>query len=197
LGLNREQARALIITIDKDRGPQRLRNRTLLRLLLYNALRVDEVISADTTDLGRQPGRARVHATLAITRKGAVRSVIALAPSTSTALARYLAARTFDKDSRNAPLLATRTGGRLSQKTIWELVRRTARQAGVAEWDRLSPHSLRHTSITLALDAGTPLRDVQDFAGHRDARTTRRYDRSRENLDRSPTYKVAQWLDDD
>jgi hypothetical protein len=38
------------------------------------------------------------------------------------------------------------------------------------------------------------VRDVQDFVGHRDARTTRRHDRAREDLDRSPTYALARWL---
>jgi integrase/recombinase XerD len=32
---------------------------------------------------------------------------------------------------------------------------------------------------------------VQDALGHADPRTTRRYDRSRHNLDRSPTYLLA------
>jgi len=39
-----------------------------------------------------------------------------------------------------------------------------------------------------------PLQDVQDAAGHRDPRTTRRYDRSRHNLDRHPTYVLAAHL---
>jgi hypothetical protein len=38
--------------------------------------------------------------------------------------------------------------------------------------------------VTLALDAGMPLRDVQDSARHADPRTTRRYDRDRHSLRR-------------
>jgi integrase/recombinase XerD len=45
--------------------------------------------------------------------------------------------------------------------------------------------------VTAALDAGVPLRDVQDAAGHADPRTTRRYDRARYSLDRHATYAVA------
>lgn len=198
LGLNREQARALILAVDSDPGSQRLRSRVLVRLLLHSALRVDEVIGANHADVGRRPGRTGTHVTLAVTRKGGRRSVIALAPSTAAALRRYLTTTaTAASTARSDPLLPTRTGGRMTQKAVWTLVRRTARRAGIADWSRLSPHSLRHTSITLALDAGAPLRDVQDFAGHQDARTTRRYDRSRESLDRSPTYAVARWLEDD
>jgi integrase len=42
--------------------------------------------------------------------------------------------------------------------------------AGSGEPD--TPHSLRHTMVTLALDAGVSLRDVQDAARHADPRTT-------------------------
>lgn len=41
---------------------------------------------------------------------------------------------------------------------------------------------------------GVALRDVQDFAGHADPRTTRRYDRARHLLDRHATYAVASYL---
>jgi hypothetical protein len=86
-------------------------------------------------------------------------------------------------------------GGRLRQGHLWDLVRRLARTAGVGAWEQLSPHSLRHSAITFALDAGASLRDVQDYADHKDPRTTRRYDHSRDSLDRkllhSDQYGVA------
>jgi integrase/recombinase XerD len=47
---------------------------------------------------------------------------------------------------------------------------------------------------TAALDAGCSLRDVQDVARHADPRPTRRYDRVRGALDRSPTDIVATYL---
>src|SRR5262249_47922113 len=53
------------------------------------------------------------------------------------------------------------------------------------------PHTLRHAFITAALDAGVPLRDVQEAASHSDPRTTIRYDRARVSLDRRATYIVA------
>jgi site-specific recombinase XerD len=53
------------------------------------------------------------------------------------------------------------------------------------------PHDLGHAFVTLSLDAGANLRDVQNAAGHADPRTTRRYDRARYNLDRHPTYALA------
>jgi integrase len=55
----------------------------------------------------------------------------------------------------------------------------------------ISPHSFRHSAIAIALGDGRPLHVVQAFAGHADSRTTRRYDRARDSLDRSPAYEPA------
>ena len=79
--------------------------------------------------------------------------------------------------------------GRLSAAGAAYMVRRTAREAGVDK--RLSPHSLRHGFVTLALEAGVALPDVQDAAGHADPRTTQRYNRARHRLDAAPTYTLA------
>jgi integrase/recombinase XerD len=192
VGLSREQGRALIAAADADTGPARLRSAAVIRLLLHNALRVDEVLGADVADLGSDRG----HQVLTVLGKGNRRAKVALTPGTLAALHTYLAARAGTEQWRGlaGPLLATASGGRMQPSQLWELVRRLAAAAGIAEWDRLSPHSLRHTGITMALDAGVSLRDVQDYARHRDARTTRRYDHSRDNLDRSAAYAVAAYL---
>ena len=72
------------------------------------------------------------------------------------------------------------------------IVRRVARRAGITK--PVGPHTLRHAFITAALDAGVPLRDVQEAASHADPRTTIRYDRARGSLDRHATYIVAAYL---
>lgn len=51
VGLDRDQARALVAAADT--GAQALRTAVAVRLLLHNALRVDEACAADVTDLGR------------------------------------------------------------------------------------------------------------------------------------------------
>ena len=42
IGLDRDQARALVAAADADQGPQALRTAAVIRLLLHNGLRVDE-----------------------------------------------------------------------------------------------------------------------------------------------------------
>ncbi|HUY51113.1 MAG TPA: tyrosine-type recombinase/integrase [Streptosporangiaceae bacterium] len=192
VGLTREQARALVAAADADTGLQALRTAAVIRLLLHNALRVDEACAAGVADLGADAG----HRVLRVTRKGARRARVPLTPATAAALDAYLEDRAglAGAGELAGPLLATATGGRLRQAHLWELVRRLARAAGIETWDRLSPHSLRHSAITLSLDADAAMRDVQDYAGHKDPRTTRRYDHSRDNLDRNAAYVVAAYL---
>jgi integrase/recombinase XerD len=154
-----------------------------------------QACAADIADLGEDTG----HRVLRVVRKGARKAKIPLTPATVVALDSYLADRVRragvgEWRQLTGPLLATAADGRLRQGHLWELVRRLARAAGVSAWEQLSPHSLRHSAITFALDAGASLRDVQDYAGHKDPRTTRRYDHSRDSLDRNAAYTVAAYL---
>ena len=71
------------------------------------------------------------------------------------------------------------------------MLRRLAKVAVPGKTNTLHPHDLRHAFVTLFLDAGASMRDVQDAAGHADPTTTRRYDRARHNLDKHPTYALA------
>ena len=50
------------------------------------------------------------------------------------------------------------------------------------------------TAVTTMLDTGADLRDVQIAARHADPRTTMRYDRARNNLDRHPNYILAAYM---
>ena len=50
------------------------------------------------------------------------------------------------------------------------------------------------TAVTTMLDAGVDLRDVQIAARHADPRTTMRYGRARQNLDRHPNYILAAYM---
>jgi len=49
-------------------------------------------------------------------------------------------------------------------------------------------------SLSTMLDARVDLRDVQIAARHADPRTTTRYDRARQNLDRHPNYILAAYM---
>jgi integrase/recombinase XerD len=50
------------------------------------------------------------------------------------------------------------------------------------------------TSVSASCDAGVAVRNVQEAASHADPRTTMRYDRGRQSLDRHATYIVAAFV---
>jgi site-specific recombinase XerD len=83
-------------------------------------------------------------------------------------------------------------GQRIDRHGAGRIVRRVARRAGINK--PIGPHTLRRLLKTAALDAGVPLRDVQEAASHADPRTTMRYDRARVSLDRHATYIVATFI---
>lgn len=180
LGLSREQARSLLDAAAAA-GP---RDHALACLLVMNGLRVSEAVAIADADLVEVRG----HRVVRVRRKGGSLVDVPLAPRTAAALDELRVTQL-----PGAPrLFLDGRGGQLDRFDAARAVRRLARRAGVEH--RVSPHSLRHTFVTAALDAGVPLRDVQDAAGHADPRTTRRYDRGRHSLDRHATYAVARYL---
>jgi integrase len=67
VGLDRDEARVLLAAAGADPGPQAPCTAAVVRLLLHNALRVDEGCATDVADLGADAG----HQVLQVTRKGA------------------------------------------------------------------------------------------------------------------------------
>jgi integrase len=150
--------------------------------LALNVLGVSEAIGADVERLGLERG----HRTPLVLRKGGKTVTLSLAPRTAGAIDLVVGERV------EGPMLLGRDGLRLDRHAAARIVRRIARRAGINK--RVGPHTLRHAFITAALDAGVPLRDVQEAASHVDPRTTMRYDRARVSLDRHATYIVATFI---
>lgn len=176
LGLRALEARALIEAA-KRHG---VRSEALVRFLLISACRIEEALALDVSDIGVDGG----HRVARIRAKGGKIRLVPLA-SAADAFDALIAGRT------EGPVFATRTGGRLNQSSAFRTIQTLAAHAGIRDANRVTPHSLRHTAITAAFDAGAAGRDVQDFAGHADPRMTARYDRARHNLDRSPAHLLG------
>ncbi len=132
----------------------------MVAVLALNGLRVAEALGADIDALGLERG----HRTLTVTRKGGKVVTMPLAPRVARALDLAIAERL------EGPIFLDSDGERVDWHAAGRIVRRVARQAGITK--RVGPHTLRHAFITAAVDAGVPLRDVQEAASHADPRTT-------------------------
>jgi integrase/recombinase XerD len=177
VALDRNQLGALLVAAGLGSPAEH----ALICLLALNGLRVSEATGADIEHLGLERG----HRTLTITRKGGKVVTIPLAPRTARAIDLATGERT------GGPAFLAADGRRLDRHGAGQIVRKTARRARIGK--SVTPHTLRHAFITAALDAGVPLRDVQEAASHADPRTTR-YDRARGSLDRHATYIVAAYV---
>jgi integrase len=135
----------------------------LISLLALNGLRVSEATGASIENLGVERG----HRTLVITRKGGKVVTIPLAPRTVRAIDLAVGERA------DGPIFLAHDRQRLDRHGAARVVRRVACRAGITK--PVGPHTLRRAFITAALDAGVPLRDVQEAASHADPRTTMRY----------------------
>ena len=75
------------------------------------------------------------------------------------------------------------------RKTVRSLLRMLKKHCAAVDIERaVSIHSLRGTAAIEADRAGVSLKHIQRRHGHRDPRTTERYIRTGQDLDRSPAY---------
>ena len=155
----------------------------LVAMLGLLGLRIFEATGASIEDLGEEHG----HRVLRICGKGTKIALIPLPPAVGRAIDRATGSR------GTGPVLLNSRGTRMDRHAATRRLRRLAGNAGV-RIARTHPHMLRHTFVTTMLDAGVDLRDVQIAARHADPRTTMRYDRARQNLDRHPNYILAAFM---
>jgi integrase/recombinase XerD len=180
LGFTHLQFEALLTASRESANPADFALVAMLGLL---GLRIFEATSANISDLGEEHG----HRVLRVCGKGTKVVLIPLPPAVGRAIDRAIGGRT------TGPILLNTRGTRMDRHAATRRLRHLAR-AGSVRIGRTRPHMLRHTFVTTMLDAGVDLRDVQIAARHADPRTTMRYDRARQNLDRHPNYILAAFM---
>ena len=176
-GIPTDQMKTLLDLCDRSTLKGK-RDYAIFRLLWSNALRRGEISNANVTDLDIDnrclwiQGKGR----------GTDKEKIELGLATLEAIQDWLTAR--GRVRKNSPLFCTldycTKGHRLSGEAIYTIVRELAEKAQIKK--RLSPHRIRHSSITAALDAtGGDVRRVQKLSRHHDLNTLMIYDDNRQN----------------
>ena len=181
-----EQKRAVQTKRSRLKG---IRDYALLRLLWGNALRRGEISQTNINDFDAESQ------TLSIMGKGQGREkqIISLPPQSARALSEWLIAR--GESDPDAPLFIAidnaNYGQRLSGNGIYTIVDRLCKKAGISK--KMSPHRIRHSSITAALDATDGnIRKVQKLSRHVNINTVMTYDDNRSNHQE----ELSQLLDD-
>lgn len=141
------------------------RDQVLLRVLYASAGRVSEVCALTWQDA--QPNGDSGQVTLF--GKGEKTRAVVLSRQTWQALQalRPAAAKPHD------PIFTSQKGGHLDASQVHRIVRAAARRAGIA--GNVSPHWLRHSHATHALDRGASVALVRDTLGHSSLSVTSMY----------------------
>ncbi len=165
-----EMLRVLAFYAPQD--AQAARNRAMLYLMAYTALRSVEIARADLQDLRTESGRLVLY----VQGKGHEEkdTPVIIPQAAQGALYDWLALR----DAEPGPLFwavkGKRKGERLSTRSIRRIVKAAFTGAGIQGKGKTA-HSLRHTAITNAIRNGAPIQKVRAMARHASIETTMIY----------------------
>lgn len=171
-----EQEAGRLIEATEAAGEAALRNRALLTTLLHCVLRRSEAAAMDAEHI--RPLGHYLILDLPLTKGGADQFV-----KVPSHVVEDIEVMKDHYGISSGPLWRSLSnnnrGRRLSPGAIYEIVRRTARDAGLPE---IGAHTLRHTGCTLAIEAGASLQQVQTHARHKNIETTMIYIHQRDKL---------------
>jgi integrase/recombinase XerC len=158
------------------------RDYAILRLLWDNALRRGEIVKLKVKDFSASDNKLKIYGK----GRGGQGELISLSTKTTEAIQNWLGMR--GRYSVNSPLFVAIDSPNkqdkdkeISGQSITDIVKKYCNLAGITK--PMSPHRLRHSSITAALEAtGGDVRKVQKLSRHRKLDTLMIYDDRREGI---------------
>jgi integrase/recombinase XerD len=191
--LGDQQARKLLDAPPAD-TLKGVRDRAVLATLLYHGMRREELCGLKVRDMQSRQGvmHFRVQG-----KRDKIR-FIPVHPGAQRMIEDYLALAGHRDDVDGAlfrPVTNNRTGElnrHLDTSAVYRnIVCKYGLKTGIsAEVNGLSPHAMRATAATNALDHNADIAKVQEWLGHANVSTTRLYDRRKSKPEDSPTFRV-------
>lgn len=158
---------------DTDYGQ---RDRAILEVLYSCGVRLAEIVGMDLPDVNLAQRR------ILVTGKGRKERWVLFGEPAADALQQYLtesrpallnAGLAAGRRVERSALFLNRYGQRLSRRSIENLVKSHAAQAGLR--DGIHPHTLRHSFASHMLEGDADLRVIQELLGHSSPTTTQIY----------------------
>lgn len=178
--LSAAEARQLLDSIESDTLIG-LRDRALIGIMVYSFARVGAAVTMKVGDFfeHRQQRWLRLH------EKGGKRHEVPCHPQLAQHLQAWLAAAGIAREKKERLFRSVGKGERLgdnglSRFDVFHMIKRRAKAAALPY--STCCHTFRATGITTYLENGGTLEHAQTIANHESPRTTKLYDRTREEL---------------
>lgn len=188
-----KQIRSLLASID-TRTLIGMRDKTAICIMIFTACRAGAVAKLRYGDYRGEPGSRR----LRFREKGGKSREIAVRHDLEQMIDSYVFTTGLCDAPKDAPLFcpasATQKGDGTAGKPMQpndmcRMVKRRLRRAELPV--ELSAHSFRVATITNLIGQQIPIEDVQQLAGHKDARTTKLYDRTQRKVTRNLVERIS------
>jgi integrase/recombinase XerD len=144
-------------------SPKNIKHKAILLVIYSAGLRISEAVNLRVKDIHSQEGYIFVKDS-----KGKRDRKTILSPILLHALRQY-----YKAHKPAYWLFEGQDGGKYSVKSIQEVFRKAADQAGINPWGTV--HTLRHSFATHMLQEGVNLRLIQTMLGHSSSKTTEIY----------------------
>jgi site-specific recombinase XerD len=146
-----------------------IRDRSMLLLMLYGGLRVEEVVNLKVAGLSGEPKEGETTFKLKVRGKGRKERVVYLPVEVAQTVKRYVVSE--PNRTGEQPLFHSRRGQKMSIAGVQWVLRQYAQQSSIP----LTCHRLRHTCARWLAEGEMPLLSLSRFLGHNQLATTQRY----------------------
>ena len=175
--LDRDELERLFRSVDTSKIIG-VRNRAILELLYSTGLRISELVSLNREQVNLERGEFQIRG------KGRKMRIVFLSERAKGWIKEYMVMRDDGyeplflnhrrpREKKKDALDLKGEHRRLTEYTIQEMVRVTAKKAGIVK--KVTPHVLRHSFATELLINGADIRSVQEMLGHSSITTTQIY----------------------
>lgn len=147
------------------RYPTPHRDLCIVRVMLEAGLRLEEALSLKPDHVDLRSGKVTVRG-----GKNDKDRTTYVSDRTIECLASWM-----ERKPDSEWLFPTRSGNKIIPRNFRRRVKRAAKNAGLSEWERVSPHTLRHTAATDLLQQTGNVETVRRILGHAQLNTTQKY----------------------
>jgi integrase/recombinase XerD len=173
--LTKEEVNQIFLSASSD-----IRDLSILSFIIYTGVRVSELVNIKTEDINLTEKIAKIRG------KGDKERYVPLTNELVMLISRYIS----EKKDNNEYLFLSKYKRKLTPLSVQLIVKKYASRAMLKK--HITPHKLRHTFATLALETGVSPITISELLGHSSLNTTMKYTHVTNKLTEEAVRKIAE-----